>query len=215
MALKFEFIQNKLQITPAIMLFKEFIDILKWDKTVTKVKANKLFSFVFYMSDLTEENPCSLKNPKDIETEAKFLAFHNKYYQFSKKEYELVSEAVYRYVRCNTTAEERIIEAFDQASEKLLDKLNSTSPKVVKNEKDGIKTYATNVPIITAGLTQLDDIKKRKLAIIASIKKQAIHNRVRGKIILSPLSKGIISLPDTDEESIRIRNIQETTADKE
>ncbi len=211
MALKFEFIKEKIQLTAAIMLFDEFTDILNWDKSTAKLKANKLFSFVFYMCDLTEDNPCASRKAEDIETEAKFLAFHNKQYEFSKKEFTLVQKAMHRYTRCNTTAEERIIEAFDIASEKLLDKLNTTSPKVVKNEKDGTISYATNVPIITTGLTQLDDIKKRKLAIIASIKNQAVSNRVRGKITLSPLSKGIISLPDTDEESTRIRNIQETT----
>ncbi len=191
---EFTFIKNKLQITPCIILFKEFSDILKWGEK--SGKADTLSKYVYHMCDLSEDNPTAQLPPSGKDADAKFRAFHNKDHKFSKKEQQLVDNAIYRYLKINSTASIRTLNRFDTKSEELIQVLNDETPTIVENKKDGVITYASNVQIITKGLTELDDIRKRRLSVLAFIKKQAVNTRVRGKITLSPMSKGMLKVPE-------------------
>ena len=190
---RFKFIKDKLQITPCIVLFKEFYDIVTWGEK--SGKANTLAKYVYHICDLEDDNPTASYPPSERDADAKFRAFHDKNYKFSKKESTLADAAIRKYLEINSTASVRIIERFDTKSNELLSELNSTKPEAYENTKDGITNYVSNASIITKGLTELDDIRKRRLAVIASIKNQAVSTRVRGKLVLSPMSKGMLKVP--------------------
>ena len=210
---KFEFIKDKIQITPTIILFREFRNILIWGEK--SGKHNKLFKYIYHYCDLDPSNPTAAYPPSERDGDAKFRAFHDTDYKFPKKEKELVEAAVKRYIRCNSSASIRTLNRFDKKTEQLIELLNDTQPDVVENVKDGVTSYVSNVPIITGALTELDDIRKRRLMVIASIRSQAITTRVRGKLNLSPLSKGMLKIPTNEISTSELRGIQEKAKDIE
>ena len=196
MPVKFKFRKEKIIIDPVFFMFHEFTGIWNWDKSKGKDKANKLFYFIFFLCDLTEEN-----NFRDIpaekrEKEVLYRVYKDRGHVFPKKEYELLSKAIKCYIENNETSDERILTAFDSKSEEQRKLLEDTKFETIENEVDGVSSFVSNSDIITSGLKELDYVKKQKSAVIASIKKDAMSQRVRGKMVLSPLSKGSIELPD-------------------
>ena len=103
--------------------------------------------------------------------------------------------AVNTYIKYSKTAEERILELFDIKAEELRKVLDSTKPETEENSKDGVTTFVTNTDIITKGLKELDFVKKQKVNVINAVRNEAMSQRVRGQIVLSPLSKGAIDVP--------------------
>lgn len=194
MALRFKFRKERLVVDANFYLFHEFVSIWKWDKSPHKTKANKLFYFIFLLCDLSEENPLRDVASEKKEEESFFRAYGNKHHQFLSKERALAEAAIDCYIKYNKTAEERILESFDNKAEELRDRLEETKPETVENSKDGVTTFVTNTDIITRGLKELDSIKKLKINVIAAVRKEAMMQRVRGQVILSPLSKGDISI---------------------
>lgn len=199
MAIKFNIQKERIITDPFFFLFKEFTDIWKHDKSTNKVKANKLFYFVFLLCDLTEDNPLRDVDAERKEVESKFRVFGNKNHTFSKRERTLLGAAVDCYIKYSKTAEERILESFDQKAEELRDLLDKTKPETAENSKDGVTAFVTNTDIITRGLKELDLVKKQKINVISAVRKAAMTQRVRGQVTLSPLSKGNITLPSEVE----------------
>ncbi len=197
MALRFKFRKERIVTDANFFLFHEFEAIWKWDKTSHRVKSNKMFYFIFLLCDLSEDNPLRDVHAEKKEEESLFRAYGDKKHKFTPKERSLVSDAVDCYIKYTKTAEERILEAFDNKAEELRDVLDGTLPETVENEKDGVTTFVSNTEIITNGLKEIDSIKRLKINVIAAVRKEAMMQRVRGQVVLSPLSKGDISItPD-------------------
>lgn len=197
--IKFEFRKEKLVTTPQFFLFKEFTAIWKWDKSIGKPKAHKLFFFVFLLCDLSEDNPLR-DHPSEVkEEEALYRAYGDKTHKFIRKERELLEFAVNCYIKHNETPEERILEAFDEKAVELRGTLEEVKPETHENFKDGVTTFVSNSSIITRGLRELDGVKKLKINVINAVRRVAMTQRVRGQAVLSPLSKGTIPLTSEAE----------------
>ena len=192
--INFKFRKERLVTDAVTYIFHEFVDILEWDKTTDKRKANKMLYFVFLLCDLSEENPIRDVPYDHKEEEALFRAYGKKTHKFTKRELELVHPAVDTYLKYSKAAEERILEVFDDKAEEIRLVLEETKPETVENEKDGVVAFSTNTGIITKSLKELDYIKKQKINVMAAVKNEAMTQRVRGQLVLSPLSKGSISL---------------------
>lgn len=192
--IRFEFRKERLVTTPQFYLFNEFVELWRWDRTRVKTKANKLFFFIFLLCDLTEDNPLRDIPAESKEEEALYRVYGKKTHKFSRRERELLLPAVDCYIKYNKTPEERILDAFDSKALQLRKTLEKVEPETFENSKDGVTTFVSNSAIITKGLRELDSVKKLKMNVINSIRREAMSQRVRGQAVLSPLSKGVIPL---------------------
>lgn len=181
-------------------LFEPFRNVMAWDKSNNKVKAHKIMWFIFLLSDLTEENPLRDIPVEKKETEAKFRAYGDKDKVFTTAELLVLVPAIECFTKYNTTAEERILKAFDDKSDELRAALEETLPETATNEKDGVTAFVSNSTILTKGLKELETIKKVKMNVVAAVKREAMSQKIRGKIALSPLSRGNIELAVIDKE---------------
>ena len=184
-------------------LFKPLVDVLKWDRSNNKAKANQMLYFIFFLCDLTEENPLKEIPAERKEEEAKFRGYNNKEKEFTENELSVLEPAIACYVRYNTTAEERILKAFDDKSEQIRGILEDTIPETSVNEKDGVVSFTSNSSILTKGLKELEGIKKIKMSVIAAVRREAMTQAIRGKTVLSPLSKGAIGLPSESDREFK------------
>lgn len=190
-------------------LFKPFTDIWNWDKTEDKDKAHKMLRFIYLLCDITEECPLKDVPSQKREPEALFYAYKDKDYKFTKKEHALVNAGIECYIKCNESAEERLLEEFDLKAEELRNKLEETMPEAVENFNNGVTSFVSNSEIITRALKELDVVKKSKINVISAIKREALSQRVRGAAALSPNSRGLIKLPtmvnkDNEDETSSI-----------
>jgi hypothetical protein len=200
MPLKLKFRKERVITDEIFYLFRPLVDLYEWDKSQNKDKANKLLMFVFYLCDLTEENPLKDVPAEKKEEEAKFKAFADRRKEFTKSELKYLIPAIDCYIKYNSTPEERILNKFDEKSEQLRDKLESTKPITKTNSKGGITTFASNTGIITKGLNELNTIKKSKASVVAAVRREAMSQSIRGQQTLSPLSKGNIQLYSINDE---------------
>jgi len=194
MALQFKFTNDKIVLDAKFFMVKEFVDVWKYDKSKDKAKANKMLYFIFLLCDIGEENPLLDVKIEDREVEAKFRAFHDRTKKFTMRELELLEKAIPMYIDLNMTIEERLLVVFDHKAEQLKTMLEHTTPETVENEENGVVTFVSNSKIITTALTKLSMIRKNRASIVASIRKEAMSERVRGQLKLSPLIKGLIKL---------------------
>lgn len=205
MAVVFEFKKERIITDTKFFLIKAFRDIWNWDRSESKDKANNMLRFIYLLCDINEECPLKDVPSNKRESEALFHAYKDKNYQFTKKERALVEAGIASYVKFNESAEERLLHEFDRKAEELRNKLEDTMPETVTNIKMGVTTFVSNSDIITEALKELDNVKKSKISVISSIKREALTQKVRGKAALSPNSRGLISLP-----SLAGREIDET-----
>ncbi len=194
MALQFKFEKEKIVLDAKFFMVKEFVDIWKYDRSKNKEKAHKLLYFIFLLCDIGEDNPLSMVEVKKREEEAKFRAFHDKSKKFTKKETSLLEGAIPIYIELNMTIEERLLEVFDIKAEELKVLLENTTPETVENEDNGVISFVSNSKLITDALNKLSIIRKNRASIVASIRKEALHEKVRGQLTLSPLVRGMIKL---------------------
>lgn len=192
--IKFTFRKEKLIHTPQVFLFKDFTNILDNDKSQSRLKSNRMFLYVFYMCDLTGDNP--VRDDGDSKpANALFRAFgnHDKI-KLTQVDKALLVKAMDTYIKYNETAEERLLTTFDLKSVAIRETLNEKTPEACENDIDGVVTFVSNSKIITSALTDLNDIKTKRELIVSSIRREALSSKVRGSRKLSPLSKGDILL---------------------
>jgi len=175
-------------------LFDEFVSIWKFDKSKGKKKASNLLRFIYLLAGIDEKNPLKDEKSSKRETEAKFRAFNDSNKKFTDKELSLLAPAIDLYIKINQTPEERLLSALDNKSEDLANMLDTAVPETVTNVDNGVTSFVTNSKIITDGLSKMSKIRKNREKIIASIKNEAISNKVRGGLSLSPLIKGLIKI---------------------
>ena len=191
---KLNFRKERVVLDYKFFLFKEFVDIWKYDRTKTKNKANQLLYFVYLMADINEENPLRDVPASKREEESKFRAFKKRDKVFTDKEEQLLSAAIKKYTYLNTTPEERMLYTFDRKIKELVDLLESTTPETVTNVENGVVSYASNSKIIADSLSKISKIRKIREKILLAIKKEAVSQKIRGQLSLSPLVRGLIEI---------------------
>jgi len=192
MALQFKFRKEEIVVDYQFFMFKEFTDI--WNTKDTKLNKNKLLRFIFLLCDLTEENPIKNVKVDKMEEEAKFTAFNDRHKVFTIKELDLLEPAIKKYVYLNTTMEERLLYAFDRKASQLSTVVENVIPETVTNVENGVVSFVSNSKIIADALSKLSKIRVNREKILASIKNEAISQKVRGSIKLSPLIRGLIKI---------------------
>lgn len=196
MALKFTIKKEKLVLTPQFLMIKEFVNVWESDKNTDKRKAHKLLYFIYLLCDLTEENKLRDTPAASRESEAKFYAFGKRDHKFTKEERKILEPAIEKYIKYNESPEERILTAFDDTATRLRTVIESITPETVENSTNGVISFASNSAILTKGLRELNTTKKLKIDVISAVKNEAMSQKIRGKITLTPLSRGNITLPE-------------------
>jgi len=191
---KLNFRKERVVLDYKFYLFKEFVDIWKSDRTKTKNRANSLLYFIFLLADINEENPLRDTSSKKKEEEAKFRAFKKRDKVFTDKEEQLLSAAIKKYVYLNTTPEERMLYAFDKKIKELVDLLEHTKPETITNTEYGVVSFVSNAKLITTALSKISSIRKTREKILSAIKKEAVSQKIRGQLSLSPLVRGLIPI---------------------
>jgi hypothetical protein len=191
-AFQLKFRNEEVVVDYKFFLFKEFTDI--WNIKDKKLDKNKLLKFVFLFCDLTEENPIKNVKADKLEEEAKFNAFNDRHKVFTKKELKLLDPAIKKYVYLNTTMEERLLYAFDRKAVQLSAVIENVIPETVTNKENGVVSFVSNSKIITDALSKFTKLRVNREKILASIRNEAISQKVRGSIKLSPLIRGLIKL---------------------
>lgn len=194
MAYQFEFRDEKMVTDFRFFMFEEFKDIWTKDRSKDKLKANKMLYFIFLLCDIGKENPLKDVDVEKREMEAKFRAYRDKEKEFVMKDINLLEPAIKLYVELNMTAEERLLVAFDLKAVQLSSVLETTLPETVTNTENGVVSFVSNSKIITDALSKLSKIRTNREKIVAAIKKQAISQKVRGGLTLSPLVRGLLSV---------------------
>jgi len=196
--LEFKFRKEKIVTDYKFFLFKEFTDIWIVDKSKSKLKANKMLYFIFLLCDIGEDNP--IRDKKETkEMEAKFRAYKDKDKQFNKTDLNLLEPAIKLYIELNMTPEERLLYSFDIKAEQISDVLSTTLPETATNVENGVVSFVSNSKIITDALSKLSKIRLNREKILMSIKKEAITQKIRGKVNLSPLVRGLIEISVQEE----------------
>ncbi len=194
MAYQFEFREEKIITDFRFFLFKEFVDIWAKRKSKSKLNANRMLYFIFLLCDIGKENPIKDVNVNKREEEAKFRAYRDKEKKFERMEIDLLEPAIKLYIELNMTVEERLLTAFDEKATQLSDELEKTLPETVTNTENGVVSFVSNSKIITDALSKLSKIRTNREKIVSAIKKQAISQKIRGGLKLSPLVRGLINL---------------------
>ena len=194
MAYQFEFRDEKIVTDFRFFMFKEFTDIWTKDKSKNKLKANRMLYFIYLLCDIGKDNPLKDVEGDKRETESKFRAYRDKKKEFTMEDIGLLEPAIKTYTQLNMTAEERLLEAFDTKAIQLSKTLETTLPETVTNEENGVVSFVSNSKIITDALSKLSKIRTNREKIVAAIKKQAITQKVRGGLTLSPLVRGLLKL---------------------
>ncbi len=194
MAYQFEFRDEKIITDFRFFMFKEFTDIWTKDKGKDKVNANRMLYFIFLLCDIGKDNPLKDVESDKREIESKFRAYRDKEKEFTMEDIDLLEPAIKMYTELNMTAEERLLEAFDKKAVQLSQTLETTLPETVTNTENGVVSFVSNSKIITDALSKLSKIRTNREKIVAAIKKQAITQKVRGGLTLSPLVRGLLKL---------------------
>jgi len=194
--IKFDIQKEKLIIDPKFLMFNEFTNIWKWDKTQAKTKATKLLRFVFHLCDLSSDNPLKDIEYDKKEDEAKFRVYGKRDYKFSEEELMLLQPAVDCYAKHNVTPEERVVEVFDKKIDQIKQVLEKTEPEFIKNTNanSGEVKFTSNIDIITKALKEIDNILEAKGKVKAKVLRESVGGKVRGNLKRSALSKGMFNI---------------------
>ena len=203
--IKFDIRKERLIIDPTFLMFDEFTNIWKWDKTQLKANATKLLRFVFHLCDLSDDNPLRDIEYSKKEVECKFRVFGNRDHLFSDDELSLLHPAIDCYTQQNTTSEERMMEVFNKKIDQIKDVLEDAEPEFIKNinANTGEIKFTSNLDIITKALKEIDNILEAKNKIKAKVMRESSGSKVRGNLKRSALSKGAFKI---NEDRLTIKN---------
>jgi ABC-type uncharacterized transport system permease subunit len=164
------------------VVFKEFTAILD---TYTLDKATKLLLFVFFMEELTRENPLRDVPQNEQYRQALHRAFNKEDYTFSPEELTHVEAARKAYVTYSQTAEERLLRNLDHKIDEINLLLATTKYEItaVTDKDDNVTNYISNSDLITKTVNSVKSIRDTKTMLENSImeNEQGGKRKIRGQ----------------------------------
>jgi hypothetical protein len=182
MAVKFDIKEGRLTIKPETLVVSAFSAIWEWDEDPKKTKALPLLKFVFYMSDITSDNPYIEMSEADRERLAKRDCWKDEKYKLSKIEQKLFNDAQAWYETLNQTLPWRSL----RTMEKKIDQINSHLDETditKENIEDQAKT-----------MLMLDKLHQSRENVEDLVQKQLKKMKVRGGLERSPLERGLLNI---------------------
>ena len=175
-----------------------------WDLDDSNDKSTAIMAllYVFFVEDLSENNPLSQIPFNKKEEESLFRAFGTKQFDI---EQELGNEWYESILTARNSYKNSIpdtlkdIATFDRKMDELGIMLRDTQPKIKKNINDNNDkiSFTTNIAIINKSLTSVISIIQSKASIVSMHVQGVVPKHLRGG--LSPMSKGKIKTPNNKD----------------
>lgn len=198
--MKFEFRGDELIYTEYIKLFNEFNILYNHNSRKEEQEINKAFRYISYMCDIDSSNPFADEKKNRKHAEVMFRLFNDREAKFTWRLEAKLTDALNLYVKLNSEPEEFLLQVLEEKKTEIKQLLEESEPEVVSYiDRDGATKYDTNITLLTQALQAIVDVDTRRKTIIASIKNEAMSNKVRGQVFISPLASGSLKIPDTDK----------------
>lgn len=179
--LKWELKGGRVVPNETSLLISAFSDIWDYDKSRKKGFATQLLTYVYYMEDITEENPLRDVSWNEKHQQACRSIFRDDKYKFKKKEQELIDAAREWYVLCNKDCMFRLSAVLDKKIDEFTTYLNT-------NPADNAASFKTQVEI----MPKINQLLKTKSDTDDWIRKEMKKVKVKGDRVRSPSEKGLI-----------------------
>lgn len=182
--------RGDLMVDAKTLTVDAFYQLYKSDKAPNKLNAVKLLKYVFFMGDITEKNP-----HRDIayhlrEDFAKKDVFGDAKFKFSKKEEDMVNNAIKWYYTLNRDSVDRLAIAVNRQVDQITNMLETSEDLTLTNYKDRIDLMK-DIKNILISKTQTDEFVEKS-------KKKA---KTKGNAARSPMEMGLVltQLSDVSE----------------
>ena len=184
MAIKLNFVDDRVIIDVEFLLLEEFVDIRTHYGPKKKPAMDKMFMYMYFMFSLDEQNVFRdlAGDMKQEQAVYRVWKERSKEPPFIKKEKELFDAAADAFVLHSSTEEERAVEELNRKMEQIRLTIKNTEPKIMEqiNPNTGVTSFVTNIDIINKAIKELPTILEVKEKLIASMKRQSINTRNRG-----------------------------------
>lgn len=160
-------------------------------KELKKLSSLQDLLYVFFLCDLSEENPLKDVAYNHKEHEARLCAYGDTAYV--SPDQELIDAAVKTYP---ISEQQKDIFTYNKKMDQFGVMLANTEPKILRNvnENTDVITFSTNVSIINGILKDVTKIIQAKASLVSMYIDGSVPNHLRGG--LSPLTKGKIKIND-------------------
>lgn len=198
---RFEFRKDELVYTELIKLFPEFNNLYKHNSRKDPNEINKAFKYIFFMADISSDNPFASEKKSRKQSEILFRLFADRNYKFLWRLEEKISLALDLYIKINSASEEALLKVLEEKKVQIKQLIDDSEPEIVEfTDASGVIKYESNIALLTQVLQAIVDIDARRKTIISAIKNEAINNKVRGQVYLSPLATGALKIPTENKE---------------
>jgi hypothetical protein len=178
---------SKVTIEPRYLTIEAFAAIWEFDKGKDKRKATKMFAYVFFVSDLTSENPYIDMAPANRDAMARQNCFGKKDYKFSKEEAVLIENACTWY---EMLSENQTLRAYRI----ICDSIDTLSNKINK-ENNVEEPNVENISEWTSKQVKLIMDREKMHSIV---KKEESKTIAKGDKLSSPMEKNLLKIRGVD-----------------
>lgn len=195
MAIRWNLQNGKLVIEPETLTIHAFHEIWKFDKNRNKNKAEALLKYVFFMNDITQNNPLVDLPEFEKDIKARRTCFLEDKYQFTRREKELIDNAEEWYQTCSDNSALRAYYVLN----KQIDDLTKYLGELPYN--------ATNIDIKSKATKQLREMMEDRQKIEKMVRLELDKQKTRGGLERSPREKSMLilrpnAIKDVDEDYI-------------
>lgn len=188
MALRWNLQNGKLVIEPSSLTIDAFNAIWKFDKNRNKLKAESLLKYVFFMNDITQNNPLVDLPEHERDGKARRTCFMDENYKFTRREQELVDDAKEWFLTCTENAALRAYFVLNQQIDDLTKYLG------------GLTYSEKNIEAKGKATKQLREMMEDRVKVEKMVRLELDKQKTRGGLERSPREKGMLALRKKKEE---------------
>jgi hypothetical protein len=180
--------RGELIVDAKVLTISAFNNIYRSDKAPNKKNALDMLRYVMFMGDITEDNPHRDINFFLREPYAKKDVFGDDKYVFSKKNQELIDEAILWYATLNKDCVDRLSLGINKQIDELGHLLNTSEQMTMKNYKDRVDLLKDIKSLLISKVHTDEFVEKTK--------KKA---KTKGDKARSPIEMGLILFTSDNE----------------
>lgn len=182
MALRWNLQNGKLVIEPSSLTIDAFNAIWKFDKNRNKLKAESLLKYVFFMNDITQNNPLVDLPEHEKDGKARRTCFMDENYKFTRREQELIDDATNWFITCTDNAALRAYFVLNKQIDDLTTYLQ------------GLPYDAKNIDVKHKATKQLREMMEDRMKVEKMVRLELDKQKTRGGLERSPREKGMLLL---------------------
>lgn len=193
----FKLYKEKLMLDIENIELKTLLKIVEMDVDKGKPTALKALLYIFFVSDLSDDNPLRDIAYYEKREESLFRAFGDRNYdiqkELGKKWFDAIYKGIAEYQKEKVPDSHRDIYTYDKKMDQMRQMLEDMEPEIKKGEADnGTISYNHNLKIMTKTLDGIIKLIQTKMAVVSMYVEGKIPRSLRGG--LSPLTKGTIKI---------------------